>query len=78
MVSPELRSVLLDYYSDPRAATVAEKNAKERTRITREVDELKAYSPEVAGPGLKASLPARRMELNTQRQEIAGDDAVTY
>jgi hypothetical protein len=78
MVSPELRSVLLDYYSDPRAATVAEKNAKERTRITREVDELKAYSPEVAGPGLKASLPAGRMELNTQRQEIAGDDAVTY
>jgi hypothetical protein len=78
MVSPELRSVLLDYYNDPRAPMVAEKDAKERTRITREVEELKVYSPQVAGPGLKASLPPGFVGADTQPENIAGGDTATY
>jgi hypothetical protein len=39
--SPELRAVLLSYYSDPDAPFATKKNKKEWARVTKEIDELK-------------------------------------
>jgi hypothetical protein len=39
--SPELRAVLLSYYSDPNAPFATKKNKKEWVRVTKEIDELR-------------------------------------
>jgi hypothetical protein len=49
-VSPEIRSVILDYYSDPNAPQVTKKDKKEWAKLTKEVNDLRAFSPSVPSP----------------------------
>jgi hypothetical protein len=48
--SPELRAAILDFYKDPSAPFTTKKNRREWAKVTQEVDELKAFSPNSAVP----------------------------
>ncbi len=60
-VSPELRSVLLDYYGTANVPAVPNKKAGNGVKTLREIDELRAYSPQTVRPELKAEAPADAM-----------------
>jgi Zinc dependent phospholipase C len=44
-VTPELRSALLDFYKDPNAPDTTKKNHKKWKKVTAELAELKAFTP---------------------------------
>ena len=44
-VTPELRATLLDFYKDPNAPFTTKKDQKEWVKVLKEVDELKAFTP---------------------------------
>jgi len=44
-LTPELRSALLDYYSDPNAPFATKKNTQDWARVLKQVDDLKAFTP---------------------------------
>jgi hypothetical protein len=46
-VSPELRSTILDYYSNLQAPFAAKKNKKKWEKTVQQLAELKAYTPGV-------------------------------
>jgi hypothetical protein len=48
--TPELRAAILDFYKDPSAPFTTKKNRREWAKVTQEVDELKAFSPNSAVP----------------------------
>jgi hypothetical protein len=47
-VPPELRDLILSYYSDPHAPPSTKKNKKEWAKVTKEVNDLKAVTPTLA------------------------------
>jgi Zinc dependent phospholipase C len=47
-LSPELRKTLLDFYADPNAPDTTKKDEKEWSKVLKEVDELKALTPNSA------------------------------
>lgn len=44
-VNPEIRTAILNYYSDPNAAQATKKNKKEWAKLTKEVSDLRAFNP---------------------------------
>jgi len=44
-MTPELRAALLDYYKDPNAPFATKKDQKEWSKVLKEVDDLKAFTP---------------------------------
>ncbi len=44
-LTPELRSALLDYYSDPNASFATKKNKQDWARVLKQVDDLRASTP---------------------------------
>ena len=52
-ITPDLRSAILDFYKDPNAPFVTKKHKKEWSKVTQEVSDLKATTPN-AGPTASA------------------------
>jgi Zinc dependent phospholipase C len=50
-VSPELRRAMVNYYGDGEGPFAAKKNKKEWAREMKELDRLKAFTPETPKPG---------------------------
>jgi len=44
-ITPELRAVLLDYYKDPNAPFATKKDQKDWSKVLKEVDDLRAFTP---------------------------------
>jgi hypothetical protein len=44
-LTPELRSALLDYYSDPNASFATKKKKQDWARVLKQVDDLKTFTP---------------------------------
>jgi hypothetical protein len=57
-VSPELRRVVLDYYSDTNAPLKTKKDAKRWAKVLRQIDALKAYNPQEVSSVIEESAPA--------------------
>jgi hypothetical protein len=54
-LSPELRKTLLDFYADPNAPDTTKKDEKEWSKVLKEVDELKALTPNPAPAATSAA-----------------------
>lgn len=54
-VSPEIRQVILDYYSDPNAPQYTKKHKKEWEKVSKEISDLKAFNPSPASPAPASS-----------------------
>jgi Zinc dependent phospholipase C len=54
-ITPQLRQVILDFYSDPSAPITTKKDKAEWPKVVREVEDLKAFSPEPQAAPLPAS-----------------------
>jgi len=46
-VTPEIRTTVLDFYSDPNAPIATQKSKKQWKKVTQELEELKAFTPKV-------------------------------
>jgi hypothetical protein len=57
-VSPELRRVVLDYYSDTNAPLKTKKDAKRWAKVLRQIDALKAYNPQEVSSVIEESAPS--------------------
>lgn len=44
-ISPDIRTVILDFYSDPNAPQATKKDKKEWAKVTKELDDLRAFNP---------------------------------
>jgi hypothetical protein len=58
-ITPELRTTVLDYYSDPNAPFSTRKDKKEWPKVLKQVDELKAFTPPSAPPIPSAAAPGK-------------------
>jgi hypothetical protein len=58
-MTPELRATLLDYYKDPDAPFTTKKDQKEWAKVLKEVDALKAFTPNPAPANTSAASAGR-------------------
>ncbi len=59
-ITPELRQTILDFYSDPNAPITTKQDTKEWPKVVREVQDLKAFSPQPQTAPLPASSSSTR------------------
>ena len=58
-ITPELRQMILDFYSDPNAPITTKKDKWEWDKVMREVGDLKAFTPSPeAAPAPPAAKPS--------------------